>query len=182
MKSERRVIPFGVCIFILLCISNVCAGIATPIIPHGWRVPTSAELQDPNDAWRKKDKNGYLKVESDFNGDGVIDEAKLLIYKKNGSRLALFAFVSQEDGSFKPFLLIEISDDPSNFRRLGIEKVSGGTYLTACGKGITDCGPGEPDKVIILYNGINFFQEDGASMYFYWDPAMKDFKKAYIDD
>jgi hypothetical protein len=167
---------------ILLFISIAYAGKS---IPRGWRVPINSEMQnenDENDKWRNSDKNKYLLVEGDFNGDGVRDEARLLISKKNQPRLGLFAFVSQKDGTFKTFLLIEVSKDPSYFQALGIEKVSPGEYLTACGKGITDCEPGEPDKVLLIYDGINFFKEGSASMYFYWESVTKDFKKTYIDD
>jgi len=164
---------------ILLCISSAYAGKS---IPRGWRIPTSAEMQAEYDQWRNRDKNRFLLVEGDFNGDGVIDEARLLVSKKDSPRLGLFAFVSQKDGSFKTFLLVEVSKDPSYFKVLGIEKVSPGEYLTACGKGITECASDEADKVILLYEGINFFKEGSASMYFYWNPQTKDFKKAYIDD
>ncbi len=179
MKLKIKIILIGICALLMSFISNACSG---KVIPQGWRVPTAAEIQDNNNPWRNSEKNKYLLVEGDFNGDGVIDEARLLISKANPPQLGLFAFVSQKDGTFKNFLLVEISKDPSHFKLLGIEKVSPGSYLTACGKGITDCGSDEPDKVTLLYDGINFFKEGSASMYFYWDQLTKEFKKAYIDD
>ena len=139
LKTTINLIVIG--IVILLRISSACAG---KIIPRGWRIPTSAEMQAEYDQWRNRDKNRFLLVEGDFNGDGVRDEARLLISKKNPPRLGLFAFVSQKDRSFKAFLLIEM-DNQRYIKALGIEKVSPGEYLTACGKGITDCDPDEPD-------------------------------------
>ncbi len=175
MRFKAVINVIAIYIVILLCASSAYAGKS---IPRGWRIPTSKEMQAEYDQWRNRDKNRFLLVEGDFNGDGVIDEARLLLSKKDAPRLGLFAFVSQKDGSFKTFLLIE-RDDQRYFEALGIEKVSPGEYLTVRGKGIIDYGP---DKVRLMYDGINFFKEGSASMYFYWDPQTKDFKKAYIDD
>lgn len=147
------------------------------ILPNGWRLPRNLEVQDE---WRDKDVNRYLLINADFNGDGIMDEAKLLISDKP-FRLALFAFVSQHDGTFKSFLLDE-KNDVGYLKSLGIAKVSRGRYKTACGKGIIECRKDETDEVFLQYNGIEYFKVESASMYFYWDSSTKTFKKAWIDD
>lgn len=154
-----------------LCLSG---GIS---LPQGWRVPTNVEAQDN---WREKDHNRYLLVRADFNGDGILDEAKLLI-RDEPPGFGLFAFVSQQDGTFKMFVLDE-KKDKSYIRSLGITKVLPGRYKTVCGKGIISCREGEPDEVLVQYDGIDYFKEGSANMYFYWDNLTKDFKKAWIND
>lgn len=154
-----------------LCIAN---GIT---MPEGWRLPANFETQDE---WRNKDDNRYLLVKADFNGDTILDEARLLISDKP-PMFALFAFVSQKDGTYITFLLDE-KKDINYIRSLGVVKVLPGRYKTTCGKGIIECSEGETDEVIIRYDSIDYFKTESANMYFYWDSLSKTFKKAWIND
>lgn len=51
---------------------------AAPIreLPSGWGLPANSEL---NEEWRHKDSDRYSIVSADFNGDGMVDEAMLLV-------------------------------------------------------------------------------------------------------
>ena len=73
--------------------------------PPDWRMPTANELSS---SWRSINPDKFSIVRGDFNGDGVIDEAKLLV-RKDGTGIGLFAFVS-ENGKYKTFLLEEIKN------------------------------------------------------------------------
>ena len=53
--------------------------------------------------WRNESENRFTVVKGDFNGDGITDEAKLLV-RKDGSGFGVFAFVYQQDHSFKELI------------------------------------------------------------------------------
>lgn len=156
-------------------ITTVCLSSDIPL-PQGWRMPTATETKAE---WRNKDPNRYLWISADFNGDGVLDEARLLIRDKPQG-LGLFAFVSQKDATYKSFLLDE-KNNPSRIIGLGIRKVPSGRYITACGYGIA-CAKNEAKEVHLPYEGIDYFKEGSANMYFYWDKAAKGFTHVWIND
>jgi len=64
-------------------------------IPGGWRHPLPNEVDQ---RWWDDSLHRFLHVTADFNGDGVIDEASLLV-RGEGLRVALFAQVSGGDAS-----------------------------------------------------------------------------------
>ena len=145
-------------------------------IPQGWRLPTSDELQD---AWRHESENNYATVEGDFNGDGIVDEAKLLL-SKDGSDLGLFVFVSQRGNTSRIYQLAErkayrFSQD------IGIKPVACGSYVTACGKGYWDC-EGEPPEITIKNESIDYFFRESRNAFFYWDDNSNHFKGNWMSD
>ena len=71
-------------------------------LPKGWRNPTNLEIKNE---WRNKDINRYLWIEADFNGDGVMDKASLLI-RTNGDGLGL-CFCITKRRNIQNFLLDE---------------------------------------------------------------------------
>lgn len=63
------------------------AGPLPPIafISMGYRELSLGDLKDSSHfVDRKADKNGYLSVSADFNGDGVTDEARILVNAERG--------------------------------------------------------------------------------------------------
>jgi hypothetical protein len=73
----------------------------------GYRFPTTGEY---NETWKRYKTNGLPFVcSSDFNGDGVIDYAAILVNEnENEKGIALFAFNS-ESNSYKHFLIDNFS-------------------------------------------------------------------------
>lgn len=160
--------------FIMIC-TLLIFNLAVAPIPDGWRTPTREES---NQDWRNDKPDRYLSIKADFNGDGITDEAKLLM-ENNGSRMALFAFISQGNG-IKSFQLDSL--DSEYIASMGISIVGKGKYKTACGKGYFNCKPGEPEEIRITLPSIDFFKTESANSYFYWDTKTKQFKKIWISD
>jgi hypothetical protein len=148
---------------------------ATPI-PDGWRTPTEKEI---NQDWRKEKSHHYVVVNADFNGDGIEDEARLLVRQK-GQGMALFAFVSQGK-SFKEYSLDEL-EDAGWLEVMGIDLAKKGKYKTACGKGYFDCESGEPEQINLKRPAIDYFKEGSANSFFYWDDKKKAFNRVWISD
>lgn len=144
-----------------------------------WRTP---KLSETSQTWRDGDAGRFLVVKEDLNGDGITDIAKILISKRTPFRLALFAYLSQRDGSFKTFLLSE-RNEKSDLELVDIEKVPPGKYVTVCGKGVVECGPNLPEEINIQYYSVSFFKYDtGEVIYHFWDNAIKKFRYVAIDD
>ena len=144
--------------------------------PAGWRNPTSAEMAQ---RWRNDDPARYLAVRADFNGDQVIDEARLIV-KIDGTGLALVVFLSTLQ-DFTTSILDQI-DEPGWLDVMGISLASPGKYKTACGKGYVECEPGEAEELILQRPGINYFKEEGANSFFYWDDQTAYFSRVWMSD
>jgi hypothetical protein len=146
-------------------------------LPQGWRSPTNEELRD---TWRDGSAGRYATVKGDFNGDGIVDEAKLLL-RKNGSGFGLFAFVSRKGDFFKMYQLDEMQDGKL-MHAVGIKHVACGSYMTACGKGYWDCRKDEPPEIAIRNESIDYFKLEGANSFFYWDGDSHNFNRIWISD
>lgn len=148
----------------------------TPPLPVGWREVRQSEFSE---SWRSANENRYFKVEGDFNGDGKLDVAKMLI-SGSGRKFGLFVFVAQEDGHYRQVLLD--SGDYKELNRLGIGKVSPGSYKTACGKGYWRCGKSEPSELKAGNIAIDFFIAESANSYFVWSESRNGFMRIWMSD
>lgn len=166
--------------FIILVILATCScaiSFSKISVPDGWTVPTKSLTSGE---WRNIDSNRYLAVKGDFNSDGIVDEARLLV-RLDGSEMSLLVFLSGKEKQYAIFVL-DKKPDIKNLKSLGIEVVRPGRYETACGKGFTECREGEPRELIIHHEAINYFKHGSANMYFYWDEASRSFKGVGIND
>jgi len=167
--------------FKILCFSTVLGLIgcfnSTNKIPQDWRIPKSQEVDDK---WRSLDSERYLHIKGDFNGDNIVDEARILA-RKNGEGFGLFVFVSQDRNKTKSYML-GYYDDMSLLHAMGISIVLPGLYKTACGKGYWICKQDEFPEIIIKYDAINYFKTESANSYFYWDEGENKFKRIWISD
>lgn len=170
-------IKFLAVVVFVITISPSCSKKDNLSLPQGWRMPLISEISDD---WRKKDIGNYLLVRGDFNGDGVIDEARLLV-REDGSGLGLFAFVSQGNHTFKIYLLDEMKG-PISIHAMGIKKVSPGLYKTACGKGYWKCRKDEVPEITIQHDAIDYFKTESANSFFYWDIQASAFKRIWVSD
>lgn len=171
----RTFIKYVFIIIAELIVSTSCFS-ADITLPEGWRIPSIIETQDE---WRSKDTNRYLWIKSDFNGDGFIDQARLLIRTRD-SALGLFVFVSGKGDSYKTYL-IDVIKDVVYIKIMGITVAMPGKYTTACGKGAYECID-DPPEIYLENAAIDYFKFDSANMYIYWDKATKNFKRVGIND
>ena len=146
-------------------------------VPDGWRTPAGAEVEEE---WRDYSPNRYLEVKADFNGDGAIDAARILV-RPDGSEMALFAFICGKDGSCKEHLLASVKGAKAS-RRMGIDRVHKGLYKTACGKVYRECKENETPEVEIKNDSIDLFDFTGGNSYFYWDEGKKAFERVWMSD
>lgn len=130
--------------------------------------------------WRNESPNRYLTISADFNGDGITDKSMLLV-RKNGTGMALFAFVSQKNDTSRVYLLDEIKDT-KYIEVMGVSVAQIGRYKTACGKGYFDCQRDEPEEIFLRLPAINYFKEEGANSFFFWDESKNNFRRIWMSD
>ena len=155
-------------------VANGQANVATTL-PAGWRLPKPEEEEFPGDAWRNRDRERYLVVRGDFDGDGKEDQARLLV-NSDGTKHALFVFL----GSGASVQLIE--QDAETLKAMGIDKLEPGTYTTACGKGYWSCEPGEPESVRPSNPSILYFKAESAESAYIWSVADRAFQRVWLSD
>jgi hypothetical protein len=160
----------------LICALTACTTGRPLVPPVGWRSPTPEEVAQQ---WRKDDPLRFLRVRADFNGDNVMDEARLLV-KNDASGMALVVFLSNARG-FTAVILDQI-DEPGWLDAMGISLAAPGRYRTACGKGYFDCEPGESEELMLQRPAINYFKEESANSFFYWNDRAASFKRVWISD
>ena len=152
------------------------ASAQVPDNQEGWIPPPAKLVSDEWSTWRDEDPERFLRVHADFDGDGEIDTAELLVSDRS-DKYALFVVMSSS-GRPGPIYKIDEVDDSRMVARLGLSTVRPGTYWTVC-KEIIDC---DPDEVTLRFEGIKFFLFDGAEGYFFWDPDIRAFQFAGITD
>ncbi len=146
-------------------------------LPKNWRAPTKTELKDD---WRQRSHEKYALVNGDFNGDGVADQARLLVSTRSDT-FGLFIFLSQKDGTRRTYKAV-VSKNKSILEVMGIDKVAPGQYKTACGKGYWDCKKGETPVITLKYDAINYFKTESANSFFYWNEQSNCFDRIWMSD
>jgi hypothetical protein len=162
---------------VLLLIQTVA--LAEIALPNGWRKPTNDEITDDMFKARSKDPNRHLAAKADFNGDGIIDTAIMLVNDAE-DKMGLFVFISKE-GNFKSVLLEQI-EDKTWVDAMGLSVVEPGRYKTACGKGYWDCPEGVPEILDLKRPAINFFKFESANSFFVCDKSKNSFKRIWMSD
>ena len=82
-------------VFLVLLIAGI--SFAQEALPDGWHRPTLAEAKGQ---WRKKSRTRFLEVRGDFNGDGRVDLAELLI-SDSGKQCGLFVRFAGADSRWQ---------------------------------------------------------------------------------
>lgn len=151
------------------------AAIAQADIPQGWRVPKAQEIAYEGDTWRNEKPNKFLEVQADFDGDGKIDDAKLLV-SSDGEKYALFVFL----GSGKTVRLTQ--EKTVLLQVMGIDLLQPGAHKTACGKGYWECKKGEPETLRLRTPGLLYFKSESAASVYVWSSSTKGFHQVWLSD
>ena len=144
-------------------------------LPAGWRRPSG---KDVSVEWRKKSPTRFLKVDGDFDGDGNLDFAGVLI-STSSKRCALFVRLSTDNHNWgEP---IWQSDMPG-CGHFGIDIVRPGKHNTLCSSDPSSCDPKTPTSVILTSDGIAFSSYGTGSSLAYWDRVAKKFQWVPLSD
>ena len=148
-------------------------------LPQGYRYPTEADRSGDWETFAAEAPTPF-RAEADFNGDGLPDQAWILLHE-SGKGWGLFVFLKQKDGGSVVVKLEEDSGDTAA-QRFGLDVVEPGEYDTACGKGYWDCEPDEPEKLRLVLPALDFFAFESANSYFWWSVTSKTFVRTWMSD
>jgi len=141
-----------------------------------WLPPTAADLGTPEEQkWRESDPARFLVVTGDFDGDGKPDEARIVV-RGDGKAFALVVKLSSRDSAIKLDEFPDIKLLPS----IGLKRVAPGEYPTACARGY-DCAEDEPRYIRVKHDAIDYFQNDVAEHYYYWNDTRHAFAQVGIN-
>jgi hypothetical protein len=145
--------------------------------PEGWRFPMEDDYIGSWQIFRTFIAEPF-HVQADFNGDGLPDDAWILLSIQDKS-WGLFVFLAQKDG---PPKVITLDKNPGTSvpQYMGIKAVQPGDYQTACAKGPVACKHGEPEVLHLALPAINYFVFEGANSFFWWDAQSQSFKRTWI--
>ncbi len=150
-----------------------------PSLPEGYRYPTDADRSGDWETFQSEIPIPF-RTEADFNGDGLPDEAWILL-RESAKGWGLFVFLGQRDGELVVHKLEEGRGD-SPAQRFGLGVVEPGQYETACGKGYWDCKPDEPEKLTLVLPGLDFFAFESANSFFWWNAKSNAFERTWMSD
>ncbi|WP_038246646.1 hypothetical protein [Ghiorsea bivora] len=157
------------------------AGCEETSLPEGWRFPTNADFIGE---WKENEKyveKPYL-AEADFDGNGVLDQAWILI--KDDNSWGVFVILDL-DSTDPDWIQLDITEKGSKTylppQSMGLDVVSEGKYKTVCGKGY-DCEKNEPKEIELRLPAIRYFRYESASSIFYWDKKTSAFKRIWMSD
>lgn len=129
----------------------------------------------------------------DYNGDGVLDEARILIsvgvpkptgfaIKKSGMA-GFFVFLKSKIGPAKVVVIGLASDQNPSPQNYIIETQPPVAKLeTWCGRGGRDCEAGEPATLTLKRDAVMFGQFEAWSTLAYWSARDNEFKLVTISD
>jgi hypothetical protein len=164
----------GVCLVLAILILPTVLSADAP--PAGWRHAGGVEIRQ---AWRKKSPTRFLVVKADFEGDGGVDLAELLV-NPTTKKFALFVKLATTEKWQMLGGPLALGD----LDRFGIDLVKPGKYETACGKTYDDsfCAHGEPDYLTLTHPAIDLIYTESSDVIFYWNRKSKTFQQIQMSD
>jgi hypothetical protein len=136
----------------------------------GWRLPVAGELRSE---WRLGPKGNYASVRGDFDGDGKLDEARLMV-STDGRGVGVVAELSRLGTK----VVVTI---PGEIGSLGIAPLAPGHYSTTCGQN-HDCEGDEIPEVALPWVGLDVFKDLDLDSVFYLTPGDTSFRQGWFSE
>lgn len=153
-------------------------------LPKGWRLPNQTELADEE---RNGSPQRLTRVDGDFNGDGVQDEA-LLLKSEVFSGEGLWVQLSARNGTRRWVALDEINWGPSYPivpLAMAVEVAPPGIHRYGCFDGAKDCnfGPHEQRPTLKLrVPAIVYYKPESAGSMYFWSNRRNRFMRVWLSD
>jgi len=164
--------------FVIIVLTFLVYGQSMPEFPAGWKPATKSDYSAENLSFRKNQVPNH--IEADFNGDGIKDQAWILINTSNKT-FGVFVFLGTGNGSYKMLMLDEHKRETKKLF-MGISLLEPGQHKTACGKGYWECKEDESEILKIKNPGINYFAFENANSVYYWNSCKNEFTRIWMSD
>ena len=144
-----------------------------------WRFPVDSDYRGDWLLYKDQFETPF-HVESDFNGDNLIDNAWIL-FSTDETEWGVFVFLSQKSGDQ---MVYELTKNTVHItpQSMGIRLLLPGEYKTVCGKGYSGCNAEDVKTINLSHPAINFFTYESASSIFYWDKHANKFNNIWLND
>src|SRR6266550_7342337 len=148
----------------------------------GYRLPSNGDFENywtdyGSFVYKPRDDADSTKApywtKGDFNNDGIVDYAYILIRTADGSK-SLFAFLSNGNQ------YSSISLQEGFQEEMGLATQQGGTFTTAAGNGYSEPSGQQPATIRAEKHAIAFFMFESAASLFIWDPSRKGFVRVWM--
>ncbi len=127
------------------------------------------------------EKDGKISsIEGDFDGDGIKDNAKILV--KNDEKVEfLYVWLSSKNNT--PMVLDTIKDKES-LNNMALSLVPRGTEMQdACARGYTElCGSNNFKEAKLKNDSLSYTKCESAMSVFYWDQKEQNFQRFWYND
>jgi len=128
--------------------------------------------------WRASSKNHFVRAEGDFDGDGKMDLAELVV-SCDGSRVVVILILGAEPRNAKRQILTDIPAD--QVQVYGVRSASASAYRGVGKSG--ELGRDAPqEEITTTFDSVEVFKNEGVSSIFYWNPVSKKFCRLWISD
>ena len=146
-----------------------------------WRYPTDSDVVGD---WKyyQKEYDTPWHVDADFDNDGFLDHAWILISKDN-TKMGLHVFMSSGADGYKVITLDEYSFSFSSEQRMGLSVVQPGRYESLCALGVgPECKDGEAEFIVISNPSIDYIAFESSNSYYVWNKKESKFDRIWMSD
>ena len=169
LAPKRNEMKIFLSILLLVCLANTVSA-SGPTLPKQYRMPTDEELSAE---WRKQDANKDAMVAADFNGDGLVDGAFLVVDKKNNKLVLMVVLINKD---FTETWLELQTMDYAALKYQGIALVEPAAVFVY--KDEADEYAKQP--ITLKFNSIKSFSSEGPSSIFLWDASKRQFQQHWL--
>jgi len=163
----------------MILLITMCFTLKAETLPDGWRFPNETELSGN---YRNESKTKYVKIEADFNGDGIQDKALLVKSTKFSGQGLIVKLSNKEHYSWIVLDTINWGEKHKDVSLMGISLVKPKEIQTACGKGYWECKGDETPFQSFVYPSIDYFRFESGNSIFYWSKKEQQFKRVWQSD
>jgi hypothetical protein len=157
----------SILLFFLITNSVYASG---PTLPKQYRFPTEEELSAE---WRKGDADKYATIAADFNGDGLVDGAFLVVDEKHKKLVLMIVLINKD---FSETWLKLQSMDLAALKYQGIALIRPSTVTVYKGEAVEN----NKQAKTLKFNSIKSFSSEGPSSVFFWNPSKQRFHQLWL--
>jgi hypothetical protein len=156
-------------VLLIVCLASPVYA-SGPTLPKLYRMPTEVELSG---VWRKGDRDKFATVATDFNGDGLVDGAFLVVDERR-KKLVLMVVLINKDFT-ETWLKLQTMDYAA-LKYHGITLVRPSTVYVYKGEATEST----KHPMTLKFNSIKSFSSEGSSLIFSWDASKKQFHQHWL--
>lgn len=181
MRQFARSVAMAVVGLVLTAAGSAAASLnAPPNLPDGWRLPSADELSS---AERNGSPSRFSIVTGDFNGDGVTDQAFLLVNtKENMQGLWMYLSRGHDRYFWIPLNMIGLPGNTNATIIMSVDVLPAGAHDYECIDGDAQCDIHSRKSMTVDLPAVLYFRPAHARSFFFWDKQISQFHQVLINE